>query len=243
MIPKRIFYTWFGKEALPKDFIAIKSNWKILNPDYEIIEINESNFDVNYCQFTKEAYQNGQMAFVSDVARIWVINKYGGIYLDTDVEALKSFDPLLDNHQFWAKEDAGYVATGLGFGSETDDPILNQILLKYSTLSFNSSSLASISTTQIVSKILRKYGLKNNRKFNRLSSSALIYPPYYFAPLHYWGGGKVNSKSFTVHHYRRNPIWTSKNNSWANYFIHQIMYLVPVIGEILRWIKKKSKLK
>lgn len=243
MIPKRIFYTWFGQKPLPKEFSKMRLSWEKNNPDYEIVEINEENFDVEYMDFTKKAYSNKQMAFVSDVARIWAVNKYGGIYLDTDVEALKPFDFLLMHHQFWAKEDAGLVATGLGFGSEKNDQILDYILLEYSNLEFNDALLTSISTTQIVSKVLKKYGLRSDCKHNSLSNEAIVYPPSYFAPLHYWGGGRVTSKSIAVHHYSKNPAWTSKKNSFVNYSIHEAMYWIPALGETLRWIKKRKNMK
>lgn len=241
MIPKRIIYTWFGNKQIPEDFLKFKKTWEKYNPDFEILEINENNFDVNSFNFTKQAYDSGKMAFVSDVARIWAINHYGGIYLDTDVEVLKSLKNLLTYRQFWAKEDAGFVATGLAFGSVKDDPVLKEILDAYSNLEFTSNNLEELSTVHIISNILRKYGLKDNRETNILNNKGIVFAPEFFAPYHYWGGGKVTKKTITIHHYSDQPSWTNKSNSAFNFIVHEIMYWIPVLGRCLRWIKKKFR--
>jgi mannosyltransferase OCH1-like enzyme len=73
------------------------SSWKKYLPDYEIIEWNEDNIDIDSSSFMKKAYQDKQWAFVADYARLLVLKKEGGVYLDTDMEVVKSFDPLLKN--------------------------------------------------------------------------------------------------------------------------------------------------
>ena len=45
-IPKIIHYCWFGGKKLPKDVKKCIKSWKKMCPDYEIIQWNESNFDV-----------------------------------------------------------------------------------------------------------------------------------------------------------------------------------------------------
>lgn len=74
-------------------------------PNYEIKEWNETNFDINYCEYSKQAYDAKKWAFVSDLARIKALVEHGGIYLDTDVEILKSFDEFLYNEAFMGRED------------------------------------------------------------------------------------------------------------------------------------------
>ena len=57
MIPKKIHYCWFGGNPIPeKDKKCIES-WKKYCPDYEIIEWNESNYDLNKNQYMAEAYK------------------------------------------------------------------------------------------------------------------------------------------------------------------------------------------
>ena len=92
MIPKKIHYCWFGHNKKSPEFEMFLATWKKHLPDYEIIEWNEDNFDVNAYRYSSEAYSMGCYAHVSDVCRIHVLNEIGGIYFDTDVEVLASFD-------------------------------------------------------------------------------------------------------------------------------------------------------
>ena len=111
MIPKVIHYCWFGKNPLPDDAKKCIESWKKYCPDYEIIEWNESNYDITKNKYMESAYKEKKWAFVSDYARVDVIYQYGGIYLDTDVEVKKSFNDLLDNDSIWGFEEKNFIAT------------------------------------------------------------------------------------------------------------------------------------
>lgn len=100
MIPKIIHYCWFGKGLMPQSQIDCLKSWKKYCPDYQIIRWDESNFDVNLCQYSAEAYRLKKWAFVADVARLKALKDFGGIYMDTDVELFSSLDPFLDNKAF-----------------------------------------------------------------------------------------------------------------------------------------------
>jgi len=104
MIPKIIHYCWFGKGLMPASQKACIESWKKMMPDYEIKRWDESNFDVNMCQFTKEAYEMKMFSPVSDVARLHALYTEGGIYMDTDVEVFKRFDEYLNYDFFSAVE-------------------------------------------------------------------------------------------------------------------------------------------
>lgn len=64
---------------------------------------------------------------MSDYARLDIIYNEGGIYLDTDVELIRSLDTLLSNNSFMGMEFAGQVATGLGFGAEKHHKFIKKI--------------------------------------------------------------------------------------------------------------------
>ena len=99
IIPKKIHYIWFGGNPKTELILKCIESWKKYMPDYEIIEWNESNFTFDNA-YAKEAYENKKYAFVSDYARLKVVYEYGGIYLDTDVELVKSLQPLLEKGGF-----------------------------------------------------------------------------------------------------------------------------------------------
>ena len=99
-IPKIIHYVWMGgKEKPPKIKKCIKT-WKKHLKDYEFIEWNEKNFDINSNSFVKKMYENKKWAFVSDYVRAYAIYNYGGIYLDTDVFVIDKLDSLLNSRAF-----------------------------------------------------------------------------------------------------------------------------------------------
>src|SRR5699024_3155952 len=122
MIPKIIHYCWFGGNPLPEKEQKCIASWRKYCPDYEIIEWNENNFDINQNMYIKQAADEKRWAFVSDFARLDVIYRFGGIYLDTDVEIIRNLDPLLRNKAFVGIDNVTgeeySINTGLGFGAE-----------------------------------------------------------------------------------------------------------------------------
>ena len=111
MIPKIIHYVWLGHGEMSDKIKACIESWKKELPDYQIMEWNEENFDINYNEFTKRSYELKQYAFTSDVIRLYALYKYGGIYLDTDVFVYKSLDEFLTDEAFTGFEDTNYPVT------------------------------------------------------------------------------------------------------------------------------------
>ena len=94
---KKIHYVWFGGKPLPENVKSCINSWKRYLPDWEIIQWNESNFDTNHFRWVREALSVKKYAFAADFVRLYVINKMGGVYLDTDVEIYRNLEPLLKN--------------------------------------------------------------------------------------------------------------------------------------------------
>ena len=83
MIPKKIHYCWFGGNPKPDSVQKCINSWKRFCPDYEIIEWNESNFNIHCMPFVEQAIEAKKYAFASDVARLMVVYENGGLYFDT----------------------------------------------------------------------------------------------------------------------------------------------------------------
>ena len=135
MIPKVIHYCWFGNTTKPQSVIDLINSWREILPDYTIIEWNESNFDINKLKYTQEAYQLKKFAFVSDVCRLHCLIEEGGIYLDTDIEVLKNFDPFLKYNSFLGEERENFIGTGV-IGSKADQDWMIKFYDLYKDLSF-----------------------------------------------------------------------------------------------------------
>lgn len=70
-------------------------------------------------------------AFVSDVMRLVVLEQYGGVYFDTDVEVLRDISPLLDDEGFIGFENDQYVASGLTIAVEAHHPVIQAMIEEY----------------------------------------------------------------------------------------------------------------
>lgn len=113
MIPKIIHYCWFGNNPKSKMLEKCIESWRKYLPDYEIIEWNESNFDIEYNKYVLEAYNCKKYAFVSDYARLFALYNYGGIYLDTDVEILSDISKYLTYDLVLGHESSNRIGTAL----------------------------------------------------------------------------------------------------------------------------------
>lgn len=113
MIPKKIHYCWFGENEKPDFAKKCIQSWRRYCPDYEIIEWNETNFDLDINGYVKMCYDEKKFAFLSDYVRLVVIAQYGGVYFDTDVELIRSIDDLLINDAFYGFEVNSILIQGL----------------------------------------------------------------------------------------------------------------------------------
>ena len=163
MIPKKIHYCWFGGNPLPEETKIYIESWKKYCPDYEIIEWNEKNFDLNCNIYIQEAYQAKKWAFITDYVRLYVMYNYGGIYMDTDVEVIKSLDPYLNNKAFSGFETFTDIPTGI-MASEKGFPLFKEFLDYYKDRHFimNDGSYDMTTNVVIITNICKKYGLKTN---------------------------------------------------------------------------------
>lgn len=179
MIPKKIHYCWFGRGEKPKLAQKCISSWKKYMPNYEIIEWNENSFDINTNAYTKMCYEQKKYAFLTDYLRLIIINKQGGIYFDTDVEVIKSFDSLLECGAFFGFETDQYVNTGEGFGAEPGNAIVQQMIKEYNYLLDGQHGV--VGCPHLNTDALLKFGLVQNGKKQRIAD-AVVYSADYFNP-------------------------------------------------------------
>ena len=210
-IPKIIHYCWFGGGLIPKEYINYIESWKEKCPDYQIKLWNESNFDVHQNNYISQAYHKEKWAFVSDYARIKILNDEGGIYLDCDVELLKNLDVFLVHEFFCGFEDANHVNFGLGFGAVKNHPILRDLLNMYDSMNFvnEDGSLNMTPCTAYQTRMILKYGFKAKNEFQYINKMA-VYPTEILAPISPWDVENVSNLAFSIHHYSAS--WQSKEN-------------------------------
>jgi hypothetical protein len=208
-IPKVIHYCWFGNNSTPKSAQKCIESWKKYCPGFEIICWNEDNFDFKKNQYAREAYEAGKWAFVSDYARLEIVYNHGGIYMDTDVELIKSIEPLTNYEGYMGFEKNGMVATGLGFGAEKGNEIVGKMLSDYDNITFLQPDGSYDLTPCPVrnSNSLKELGMNLEDK-DQIFNGVRFLPDEYLSPMDYYTGKKnITEKTYSIHHYAAS--WTS----------------------------------
>ena len=203
MIPNKIHYFWFGGNDKPKSVLKCIESWKRFCPDYEIIEWNESNFDISQLPYMQQAYEAKKYAFVSDVARLIVIYNQGGIYMDTDVEVIKPLDDLLNNKAYMSFENNDNINTGQGFGAEAGLPIIKEHIDVYKNASFlnDDGTFNTTACTKYTTAFLTDNGLKKDG-MQQVIGDLTIYPADYFNPYDSITGRlKKTKNTYSIHWY------------------------------------------
>lgn len=234
MIPKKIHYCWFGKNPIPDKYKRYMESWYTYCPDYEIIEWNESNYDISKNKYMYDAYQNRVWGFVPDYARIDIVYTHGGIYLDTDVELIKNIDDLLYQKGFAGFEDEEHVNLGSGFGAVKGLPILKAMMDDYDKENFvNEDQTLNLTASPIHNtSTLQKYGLVGNGEYQRIKDMT-IYPAKVLTGKSMYTMRTVTKPwTYAIHHY---------DGSWATEQAHKVnarmeqdmrMYHSEIDGEL-----------
>ncbi len=239
MIPKKIHYCWFGKGDKPKLAKKCIGSWKKYCPDYEIIEWNENNFDINLNPYTKWCYENKKYAFLSDYVRLLVVYQNGGIYFDTDVELLRNPDFLLRTPAFFGFETNGTevsnakgvdknsdliygsVASGLAYGSIANGLALKMMIKEYDFLLDGKHGV--VMCPQLNTQALEKIGLKRDGSYQEFEWGT-VYPKEYFNPYESTTGRLNKTKNtVSVHWYMGSCLTTAqKIRSMVSKPLHRV---------------------
>lgn len=221
MIPKIIHYCWFGQAPFPALVEKCIASWKKYCPDYEIKLWNETNFDVNCNFWVKEAYAAKKYAFVADYVRLWAISEYGGIYMDTDVEVLKSLDPFLIHPAFIGFESSKAVAICI-IGSEKGGVWAASELKYYEGRHFllENSQMNCMTNAKIITEHLVQDGLQLNNCYQEHKGIVTVYPQEYFSPKSFHGRGDCfTENTCTVHWFEMSwhPWHKKLKRRWKNF--------------------------
>lgn len=211
MIEKNIHYCWFGKNKIPRELKKYIKTWKKKCPDYNVKIWTEENFDIAINDFVKKAYETQNWAFVSDYARLKIIYENGGIYLDTDVELLKSFNSILDNKAFFAIQQNGcYINTGLCFGAQKNNEIIRKLMDVYEKINFSESSKKSLACPILNTAVFEKNGFVRENRTQILKDGITVFSSEYFDPISPdTNNNLLSEKTISIHHY--SATWMSRS--------------------------------
>lgn len=236
MIPKKIHYCWFGRGQKPELAERCIASWKKYCPDYEIIEWNEDNFDIDSNQYVKEAYEAKKYAFVTDYVRLYAMYYNGGIYMDTDVEVLKSLNEYLENDALSGFETESQIPTGL-MACREGFPLFKELLEYYDTARFVNADGTLNTTTNVVTitKMMLERGFKPNGQYQVVDGFAL-YPQNVFCPDHNRLSDKKYMKDAAAIHFFSGSWKSEKERKRESSWLWR--YLVVPVAKISRKIEK-----
>ena len=241
---KIIHYIWFGGNPISELTKKCIQSWKKFLPDFEIKEWNETNFDVNQCPFVKQAYEQKKWAFVADYTRFKVLEEYGGIYLDTDMEITADISKYLELDLFMGQEDSKMINAAVVWAKEAHNPHIKDIVNVYeSAKMFNETGdLYEQSVPRVLTKYFEGYGF--NKELDEVQvlddGKVNIYPMEYFYPLSYdYQHNKFTDNSCMIHHF--DATWISKMELFKTKMKRKNMKWVVYVIDFFINLKNKIK--
>ncbi len=214
MIPKIIHAIWFSGEPLPELYSRCLDSWKRYAPDYKVKIWNLGNYKPDHCLFFEQAIAHNNWSFASDYARADILYRYGGIYMDLDVEMLRPIDDLLYNDAYMSFESLDRIECGSGMGAVAGHPIMREICASYENRPYLKEDGSWDTSTCPVryTEVIEKHGLKKNGGFQSVEDIT-IYPFEMLTGKSFDTGIIYSSElSYTLHHH---------NGSWIPDKAHQ----------------------
>ena len=241
---KIIHYIWFGGNPLSDLTKKCIQTWKKYLPDFEIMEWNENTFDVNQCPFVKEAYEQKKWAFVADYTRFKVLEEYGGIYLDTDMEITSDISKFLEKDLFFGVEDSKMINAAVVWAKEAHNPYIKDIVNIYENKKkFNETGdLYAESVPRVLTKYFEEYGFDRELdKVQELDDGKIhIYPMEYFYPLSYdYQHNNFTDNTVMIHHF--DATWISPMEKFKTKMKRKNMIWVVYVIDFFINLKNKVK--
>ncbi len=237
MIPKIIHYCWLSNDPFPASINYCINSWKKTLPDYEIMLWDFNRFPKGKSRWVDEAFGARKYAFAADYIRLYALYHYGGIYLDSDVEVVRSFNELLTLPYFMGLEDSSYAIEASTMGFEKGHPLLKSLLERYEGRSFykEDGSIDNETLPKIIrAGISEGFTLKpiqNITEFDNNPSFVCVFPVDWFSPKS-WDTKEIfmTGNTFSIHHFEGSWLDSQKQMPvLMDYNTHPLVsILVPV---------------
>lgn len=206
-IPRIIHALWFSENPMPKLYQRCLESWKRFAPDFEIRIWTLDTYQPKHCLFFEQAVAHKNWAFASDYARADVLRRYGGIYMDLDVEMVRPIDDLLYNDAYMSFESLDRIECGSGMGARPHHPIIQAICESYENRPYFKPDGSWDNSTCPVryTKVIERFGLQKNGSF-QFVQDVTVYPFEALTAKSFDTGVIYNTEhTYTIHHH---------NGSW-----------------------------
>lgn len=235
MIPKQIHFCWLSDDPYPPKIKKCIESWKEKLPEYEIVLWDTNRFDLDTVPWVKQAFDSKKYAFAADYIRFYALYYHGGIYLDSDVEVLRSFDELLDLPYFVGLEQSGTIEAAV-MGAEKHCDWIKYCLDYYQDRNFilseNRSDIRKL--PEIMNEVINRHkkivqiseSKTIDPKQQYVDDSLCVFPDYVFSPKIFDSRQVIlHPETFTIHHYQNS--WFS-NKAWFYYRLRS--YVIRLCG-------------
>lgn len=221
MIPKIIHYCWLSNDPIPKDLKKYMKSWKEKLYDYEFILWDLNRFDLNRSLWVKQAFEAKKYAFAADYIRLYAVYNYGGIYMDMDVEVIKSFNDLLRNDYILGYEAAKGLEAGV-FGAPKKAPWVKEVLEYYTSKEFAlPNGLYNDTPLPIIMDEVLNADYITNKKIVPLPTDFLTAKSYKTGKI------TITPNTYTIHHFA---------GSWKSWDEKMKIIIARIIGTKLTHI-------
>jgi mannosyltransferase OCH1-like enzyme len=230
MIPKTIHYCWLSGDAYPELAARCIKTWQERLPDYKLVLWDKHKFDIEKNIWVKEAFENKKYTYAADYIRLFAMYNEGGIYLDSDVQVIKDFSPLLSHQSFMGHDAEGDLEAAI-IGARAGTEWVEKCLEYYHNRRFRrpDGTLDLRTVPDIIADILkREYQIKTDAFSTATIEKAglTLYPWDYFSPKNaYLNKTVITQNTYTIHHF--DGSWVDKNFRYhAKVFIHKTIILL-----------------
>jgi hypothetical protein len=101
VIPRIFHHIWVGADPMPAELVTFRRSWETHHPGWEMRLWTEENLPADFRR--REIYERLRVpAERSDMLRLEILHRHGGVYVDCDFECRRSIEPLLEGVELFS---------------------------------------------------------------------------------------------------------------------------------------------
>jgi len=190
-IPKILHQIWLGPNPMPSEFIEWRNKWQTLHPDWTYM-FHTDDILKEIPMYLQEYIDTcSHYSSKSNILRLYVVFKYGGVYCDTDFEWNQNIDVFLDNKFIIARQHGNLYCNAF-FGSVPGNPVITYQLDRLQDYIKQSPPWGPTLMTRAI---------ENNKTEDiTILPTHYIYPYMWFEP---YKPAESYPKAYLVHHWKK----------------------------------------